>query len=140
MKILETNPPNIAEIIKAFPEVKGDKLVIFTYGDTVYAPGGKIGITPDIEVHEAVHIKQQKELGFMGPRRWWKKYLVDPEFRLEQELEAYRAQYKFITKTVKDRNEKLRCFNRFVAYLSGPTYGNLIPPSTAAELLRDPWK
>ena len=135
MKILETNPPNIAEIIKVFPEVKGDKMVIFAYGDTIYAPGGKEGISPDREVHEKVHEKQQKELGWHGPRRWWKKYLEDPEFRLDQELEAYRAQYAFVKQHQKDRNKLHKFLMEISGHLAHPMYGNLVTKEQARELI-----
>lgn len=39
--------------------------------------------------HEETHCKQQAEFGWL---KWWAKYLLSREFRLEMELEAYVVQ------------------------------------------------
>lgn len=91
----------IPEIYKKCHEVFGvnweDGLII-TYGDTVYCSSE---LDPSLIIHEGVHVKQQKE---MGPEKWWDKYFVDKEFRLSQEVEAYKAQIRYIKLNVKDRN------------------------------------
>lgn len=87
MKIINNNPPNIDKIKKAFPIVKG---TIFCYGDSIYNPDGMI-ISEDLIIHEGIHQKQQGD----KIEEWWDKYISDKEFRLEQELEAYRNQYNY---------------------------------------------
>ena len=97
VKFSSEKPP-IYERAKDFFGVDWDKGVIFTYGDTIHC---KFQITPDLVEHEKVHIEQQKEL---GPEKWWDRYLSYEDFRYHQEIEAYRAQYKFCKEHIKDRN------------------------------------
>lgn len=39
--------------------------------------------------HEETHARQQKEFGWL---KWWAKYLLSREFRMEMEVEAYQVQ------------------------------------------------
>ena len=79
MKIIRDYPPNI-EAIRA--EFELNPRVVFTYGETIYNPGGG-KITDDLMVHEETHAKQQGD----DPGAWWDRYLVDVDFRLNQEVE-----------------------------------------------------
>lgn len=120
MKIKNEKPPIWASVrtLLDFDE----KTTIFTYGDTIYNPAN-LNITPDLIVHESVHEIQQK--GILGPPRWWKKYLHNQQFRFEQELEAYRAQYAYYRGVVKDRNRLVTHLRQLAVALTGPMYGNL---------------
>ena len=93
MKIKRENPPNYEEIIKHFP-VEENKNVVFTYGDTLYAPNLKENeiISDHLKAHESTHTAQQGD----KPDNWWDKYIADVDFRLSQEVEAYHNQYMFI--------------------------------------------
>lgn len=125
MKVLNEKPPIWDKAKAAFDF--NEKTTIFTYGDTIYNPAG-INVSLDLHAHEQVHERQQaslKTLLVSGPKAWWKRYIKDPEFRFQQELEAYRAQYKYIKTQIKDRN-KLHDYLVFIAKeLKGPMYGNL---------------
>lgn len=114
------------DIIRA--GLKPGKDTVFAYRDAIYNPNN-VPITPDLEVHEAVHLKQQGKL----PIDWWIKYLTDPQFRLEQEIEAYRAQFTFICKVVKDKNKRYKILLKIGEFLSGPLYGNLITKKQAMD-------
>lgn len=129
MNIKHSPPPNYEEIRKHFPFADYEKGTLFTYGDTVYCKN----ITPDLEVHEEVHVKQQME---MGPEKWWEKYFVDPKFRLHEESAAYHAQWKFIDKNFKDREMKSKLLMHIVSSLSGPLYNNLINQEQAKEIIK----
>ncbi len=129
MKISNTFPPNINEIRKVLVVPKG---MLFTYGDTIYNPNNG-NISPDMLIHEEMHCEQQKK---DGPEFWWKKYLLDAQFRLSQELEAYKHQYCCMTKIVKDRNALCRFLILYARHLSDPAYGKLIPYHEALELIR----
>lgn len=96
-KISHDKPPIYAKCHEAFG-VNWDDGIVITYGDTVYC---KFELSTDLIVHERVHVIQQKEIGVEA---WWDRYLADVKFRLQQEVEAYREQIKFIKKVVKDRN------------------------------------
>lgn len=138
MKIQTEYPPNYEEICKKFPEVRGKKNVVFTYGDTFYNPNGEPP-SKDLVVHESVHVRQQTN-GWLsgGARRWWKKYFTDPEFRLGQELEAYRVQYKFAKENLKDRNELNKFLIRISRDLSSPVYGEIITFDEAYKKISRP--
>lgn len=127
MNILYEYPPNFDKIKEVFP-IKED--TVFTYGDTIYSPKRQ-KITPDLIIHEDVHVKQQ-----VDPELWWNKYLKDKEFRLSQELEAYRAQYKFLCGVISDRNRRGICLHTIASHLSSDMYGNIISYSDAIKAIK----
>jgi hypothetical protein len=96
MKISTEKPPIYDKLAAKFP-IDWDNGVIITYGDTVYCKSGTL--SPDLEVHEAVHIEQQKNV---GPDEWVDQFLNDRNFRMKQEVEAYRAQSEFIFKNIQN--------------------------------------
>ena len=135
MKISREYPPNI-ETIKARFQL--NSRVCFTYGDTIYNPGGG-KITDDLMVHEETHMIQQDG----QPLWWWAKYIEDDEFRLSQEVEAYANQYQYYKKNRctkpngKIRKERLDKFLYKIAKdLSSPIYGGIITVSDAKALIR----
>lgn len=133
------NPPNFEAICAAFPHVREHKGAIFCYGDVIYTPNLEPGqgIAPHLVVHESVHMRQQKEAG--GPEAWWERYLADVEFRLVQEVEAYRAQYHFVlTNHGNDKRALERFLFDLAGDLSGPMYGNIISFGAAESKIRRP--
>lgn len=118
MKITVGYPPNIEAIKKKFKIHDG---VVFTYGDTLYSPKG-FSISPELFQHEAIHTKQQGD----DPKGWWDRYLVDDKFRLEQELEAYRKQYRALKAKTKDRNYLFNYAKKLASDMSSALYGNII--------------
>lgn len=125
MKFSTEKPPNWETLEKKFGVKWG--AVAVTYGDTVYA---RDPIRDDLKAHEAIHVGQQLEYPG-GIEAWWKRYLEDPAFRVEQEIEAYREQLKFVRRHVPDRNKAFRIHDQLARDLSGPTYGHAIPYQTA---------
>lgn len=108
---------------------------VFTYGDKIYNPGG--AYLPDhVMVHEKVHIKQQGGTD-EGAALWWGKFLRDSIFRIEQEIEAYAVQYKFVCGKVKDRNARFNFLLQLARTMSGPMYGKCITTNEATKLIRD---
>lgn len=132
MKILYTFPPNFDEIANKFP-VRPN--TVFTYGDTLYSPL-KQTLPADLIVHEGVHIEQQIT-GPFKPDDWWRNYIDDPGFRLNQELEAYREQYRFVCEKVKDRNMRAKFLNLIASDLSSAMYGRIIKYAEALREIRD---
>ena len=87
----------------------------------------KFAPTDDIIEHELVHIKQQRGVGKGGVDHWWNLYFSDSNFRLQNELEAYKHQYNFLKRTIPlHREELFRKVHFWASNLSGKTYGNLI--------------
>ena len=142
MKILVGYPPNYEEIIKKF-DLRNVKPV-FAYGDIIYNPHN-CPIADHILVHEKVHEKQQLDTNFitdlgvkqqMTPKIWWKLYLEDKGFRLEQEIPAYQAQFKFVKKIVKDKNVVNNFLITIAKDLSGKMYGNMLSFEQAIQAIK----
>ncbi len=119
MEILHEQPPILNKILEAGMIPK--KTTIFAYKGKIYNPSG-VDIPADILVHEEVHLKRQqgKEDG------WYDKYLTDKEFRLKEEIAAFREQYKFFCEMVKDRNLRARYLHSLAKNLSSTVYGEII--------------
>lgn len=105
-------PPNISDIC-------------YTYGPICFSPRE---LTRDLVVHESVHTEQQGD----NPDAWWDRYGDDPEFRYAQELEAYRAQYKYIL-GVTNRQTAFNCAKRFASDMSAPMYGKMCTYNQALQ-------
>lgn len=114
------------ECVKRFG-VKFETGTIFTYGDKVHAYRP---IDEDLYVHELTHIEQQKEY---GAELWWKKYLADEQFRLEQEIEAYKNQMQYAKDNYNAKARK-KLLKHIVECLSGKMYGNIISKEEAEKL------
>jgi len=126
MKIVHAFPPNIEAIRE---KCTPNEHTVFTYGNTLYNPGRwKIG--RELMVHEEVHVKQQGN----DPEGWWKKYLADPQFRLSQEIPAYRAQWKATLRG--NEKDKLGMLRIFARDLSSEIYGNVISFEEAMTKIR----
>lgn len=131
MIILNEKPPVWDEVIKRF-DIEG-KPVIFAYGDKIYNPFNAI-IPDDLMAHEEVHMHQQEKFGDI--KKWWVKYLDDSEFRLSQELEAYRTQYEY-AKEYYSRQRMKALLKRIAKDLSSPVYGNIISFDKAKDLIKN---
>jgi len=131
MKIVIDYPPNIEKIKEAFGEIRPS--IVFTFGDTLYNPGNG-NISDDLMVHEEIHMKQQGD----NPEAWWEKYLMDSTFRLHEELEAYRNQYKQFWSHSKnrDRQRSFMFATKLAIDLSGPIYGNIIGFQDALNMIK----
>ena len=128
MKIVKGNPPNI-DVIRLAGMVVDDNSV-FCYNDIIFVPSGK-ELSPDIEYHERIHSEQQDGKA----EQWWNRYLLDLEFRKEQEVEAFAEQYKFVKKNlpVKVSDELLEEISQILA---SNLYGLKITKYQANTLIR----
>ena len=120
MKILHEKPPEwiMTGCLSQF-RVNVER-TFWAYGDTIYNPGG-ILIREDIIAHEEQHGRQQ-EAHEGGKDGWWRQYLAEPRFRLEQEAEAYGVQYKWYCKRIADRNKRAQFLHMIATQLSSPLY------------------
>lgn len=125
MKIILDYPPNIEEIRKVFTFTRR---VIFAYDGNIYNPDRMPLTTPIVE-HEKIHFEQQRRI---GNDEWWRLYLADPEFRVTQEIPAYRAQYRCAAPMIKKKDPHmgahlcLEYAKKLAEALSGDTYGHCI--------------
>lgn len=102
---------------RATAELGADDHTIFVYQKQIYVPSGE-PLTPNLYLHETVHLIQQKD----DSDGWWERYFSDPQFRFDQEVEAYRAEYAYFSKLHKDRNERARIGRSLAAKLASPLY------------------
>lgn len=133
MKVINEKPPVWDKVCAAFGVLPQN--VFFTYGDTIYNPDGA-HIPDHILAHEEVHEVQQTKEG-MTPELWWGKFLRDPQFRVDQEAEAYAKQYAFICNSIKDRNHRYRVLFDLARILSGPLYDKAITHQGAITLIKE---
>lgn len=128
MNIIHGWPPNITAIRAAFP-LQHD--VIFAWApDTVYAPGGG-PISPALMAHERTHCRQQGT----DPEGWWARYIADPEFRLAQEVEAHRAEWRAFRNAGKSPKHRRRYLGEIATRLAAPLYGGLVTQADALALI-----
>jgi hypothetical protein len=136
VKIELADPPLIDEIDAAF-KVKG-KPIFFAWGDRIYNPAG-VKIPPELLVHENVHAMRQK--AYAGPlpleqgiELWWRRYISDPQFRLDEELPAHVAEYWHVARNTNRRVRRI-ALARIAKRLSSPLYGRLIGLERAKRLI-----
>lgn len=132
MTIVKAYPPNYDQITTAIPAVRKNRAIVFTYGDKLYVPSGAV-IPDHLMAHEETHTIQQSKVGI---EIWWAQYLLDPHFRLEQEVEAYQAQYKILLSNY-SRHWRRYILAQIVKDLAGPMYGNLIDEDEARQLITE---
>ncbi len=130
MKILIENPPVYDSIIDH--GMRPNERTVYTYGDTLYNPNNLI-IPDDLMRHEETHSEQQGN----DPDAWWGRYLIDPYFRISQEVEAYANQYDFMCQKIKDRNQRSKILLNISQILSSPVYGNMIGQSDAYQIIKN---
>lgn len=145
MEVKKAQPPIIDLIATVLPVSENST---YSFGDTIYNPSGK-ELSPDLIHHEEVHAKQQGN----KPIEWWSRYLSDPAFRLQQELEAYGEQYLFAKenidraadeaakedKVLKINTAKLKrwALESMALALSGKEYGNIVSYGEAESKIRN---
>lgn len=132
MQIRNEYPPNIEKIKKVFPI---SKTTVYTYGDTIYAPGINFNLPLDLIEHESIHSLQQRAYG--DPESWWDRYLKDSNFRLDQEVQAYKAQYKLFADVCKSRQKRFEFLVVIARDLSSSLYGSVTDFYTACRLIKE---
>lgn len=133
MKEIQAYPPNYEKILAAFPAVKDQPHVIFTYGNAIYNPSGKY-IPPEKIAHEQVHMVQQLEV---GQDWWWETYCNDKAFRLQEEIPANRIDYKVFCENNRDRNQRADYLHWLAGTLAGPLYGNMLTLEEAKKTIKN---
>lgn len=131
MNIVVGLPPNYKDIVAcvgALPET-----CVYTYGDTIYNPDGS-ELDSGILAHEQTHSDAQARMGTVD---WWDHWYSSVEFRVWQELDGYRAQYRDFCKKRKDRNERARYAVTLARFMSGPIYGRCITFDEAYRRIRE---
>lgn len=130
MKLVKGYPPIWPQIV-ATGMKPDEKRVVITYGDSIYIPSG-LQPSADLIEHEETHSVQQGD----NPDKWWSRYIDDQYFRIEQETEAYAAQFAYVCAQQKDRNKRHIVLISLAKSLSGPTYGSVISMENAMKTIK----
>lgn len=133
-EIKKEYPPNYEEIKNTlgFSDDDVNEMgIVFAYGIVLYNPTG-FPIPPHLLVHEKVHQRQQLE---MGVKEWWDKYLVDRDFRLSQEIEAYATQYSYVKPLVSSSTAKT-FLSAISSEMASKVYGFMLEYGRAESLIR----
>lgn len=128
--IKHEKPPCYDRCVKEFG-IDWDKGIIITYGGIIYSK--KEVSCLDI-AHELIHVRQQHG---WDPDEYLEKFIADPKFRLDSEVEAFQAGVKYV-KEHHPRSIQRRCIHEWATRLSGPNYGNIITYEKAKALLLKP--
>lgn len=133
MRVVQDLPPLFDEIDAVF-HVRG-RPILFAWGDKIFNPGA-VHVPPELLAHEAVHGERQGS----DVEGWWRRYLSDPAFRLDEELPAHAAEFRSLCEQHRPRWQSERNMRRTYAAhvarkLAAPLYGNLITVSAAKQLL-----
>lgn len=133
VSISTQKPPQwILDEVKEKWGVTWESGVIFTYGDLITNCEGSM--SEDLIAHETHHTTQQESFG--GPDKWWREYLDNPEFRLDQELECYRKQYKWVLNNIPSKQIQFQSLMHYARSISGKMYGDMITLDQAIKLIR----
>ncbi len=127
LKIIHGKPPNYDAVIEAFPFAKRPG-TMFCYGRAIHIPSGGT-VSAALQAHETVHAERQGH----DPAGWWARYLVDPQFRFDEELPAHIAEYRWFDG--KPRAERRFMLRQIAARLAGPLYGRMVTVHRAKQLI-----
>lgn len=132
IRVVKSYPPNIDKI-RAVLDIHGMPDIMFTYGWTIYNPGGK-PVPSELIAHEEIHAQNQAKIGVDV---WWDKYLADPKFRLDEEILSYQVQWKVMGVLNYARSYKRKVLRMICKELAGRMYGNLCSAEEAKRLITE---
>lgn len=124
--VLNEYPPNIEEIRETF-DLKGNE--VFAYAPHIYNPSGG-PLTPALIAHEKVHIEQQGD----DAAAWWKTYLLDPGFRMNQEIAAHQEEWRVYRRQGHRHHKRSKMLQYIVSRLM-TLYGFDLSPSEAKSMV-----
>lgn len=130
-EIVIDRPPNFEAIAAVFPGARGDG-IIFAYGTKIFNPSGT-PLPPEIIQHELVHCERQVA---QGVEVWWDQYLIDGDFRYEEELLAHRAEYQTLCARYPERKNRRRALEHVAKKLAAPLYGRMVTVNQAKCALK----
>ena len=126
MRIIRGRPPMWEQVDATF-NVAG-KPVLFTWGAVIYNPEG-VAVSRELIEHEEVHAERQGR----APEAWWVKYILDPAFRLAEEIPAHRAEYRAYCK--RHGSGRAKYLWVIAARLASPLYGSVVSALEAERLI-----
>jgi len=144
VKVIRDRPPLFDDIDRVF-HIRGQS-ILFAWGDCIYVPSGSLEISPALISHERVHGDRQLSYAPPGASRllftpeelihlWWRRYLVDIDFRRKEESLAHIAEYRHLCEHAGGRNQRRRHMSIVASKLSSPLYGPMMNKAEARQVL-----
>lgn len=118
MQISKQKPKCWDKLVAAFPGISWESGIVITYGGQIHCIKGQIA--PDLEVHEMVHVEQQKGI---DADEYVDRFINDREFRLKVEIEAYQKQAAFVNENVEGRDARWNRIHHIRTCLCDPMFG-----------------
>jgi len=125
-------PPMYEQIADKFDLHPSDG-VIFSWGDVIYNPGD-IDVGPELLAHELAHGRRQGT-SKVKIIKWWRKYMDEQRFRLNEEIYGHRAEYEYLMANG-NRHERRSALKHTASRLAAPLYGSMITQADAKGVLR----
>ena len=120
-KIIKNKPILFFLLKWFFPSIIWENTVI-SFGSKIYT---KYRLDLPLYAHEFTHCEQQR-FSSLYAIVWWIKYVTNSQFRLKQEIDAYRTQYEVFKSKIKDREKVNRYLYLLAQELSGRRYNSII--------------
>lgn len=131
--IFSTDPPPVYDEAREKFGVDFSKgIVTFVYGNTIHNAGSHL--YPDVFEHELVHVAQQRDFKG-GAEAWWRRYFDDKKFRFQEELAAYRRQYRWVLQNVKGSTQQFSYLRNYARSLASKMYGSIVDEVEAMRLI-----
>lgn len=119
-------PQSEFPLLKRYQEVfETNPYTIFAYDKVIYCD---YELPEHLQVHERRHLIRQQKIGV---DEWVERYLTDIQFRLNEEVIAYKEQCM----SIKDRNYRDTLRKACAKDLASSLYGNLVTYQEAYQLL-----
>lgn len=131
MRIIEDYPPLIDEIDERF-HIRG-KPVIFAWGDTIYNPQ-KNPVADWLIAHEAEHGQRQGS-DLTDIVSWWRRYMDEDAFRMEEEAYAHLAEYTFQLGGTINRQQRRSLMMTTAKRFANPIYDYGLTKDRAKSIL-----
>jgi len=142
MKVVRARPP-LFDLIDAKFNILG-KPILFSWGRKIFIPTGDLNVSPALMVHERTHGARQlayaSASSFTEDQRielWWRRYIIDIDFRAAEEVLAHRAEYRHLCDHAGGRNQRRRHLSIIATRLSHPLYGPMMNKVAARKALTD---
>lgn len=119
-------PQSEFPLLKRYQEVfEVTPYTIFAYDKVIYCD---YELPEHLQIHERRHLIRQQKIGV---DKWVDKYLIDTQFRLNEEVIAYREQLESVKNRSARHRLRLQCANDLASSL----YGNIVTLQEAMHLL-----
>ena len=131
--IIKVERPPLFDLIDAKFNVRGKPVLFAWWPDIIYNPENVGRATLEsLFDHEAVHCRRQAS----EPEKWWRRYVADDRFRIEEEIPAHVAEFAWVCRSWSNRDTRARALMAIARRLSGPLYGGLISYGGAMRTIR----